>query len=39
VLGGKLMESRILYSIFAFDPQKFTKLNFIEVKNNSAIVQ
>jgi hypothetical protein len=39
VLGGKHMESRILYSIFAFDPQKFTKLNFIEVKNNSAIVQ
>jgi hypothetical protein len=39
VLAGKLMESRILYSIFAFDPTKFNKLNFIEIKSNSAIVQ
>jgi len=39
VLSGKLMESRILYSIFAFDPTVFTKLNFIEIKSNTAIVQ
>jgi hypothetical protein len=39
VLAGKIMESRILYSIFAFDPQSFDKINFIEVKSNSSIVQ
>jgi hypothetical protein len=39
VLAGKLMESRILYSIFAFDATRFRKLNFIEIKSNAAIVQ
>jgi hypothetical protein len=39
VLSGKLMESRILYSIFAFDPTTFTKLNFVDIKSNASIVQ
>jgi hypothetical protein len=39
VMSGKLMESRILYSNFAFDAQTFSKLNFLEIKNNASIVQ
>ena len=39
VLGGKIMESRILYSTFAWDAIGFEKLNFIEVKSNTSIVQ
>jgi hypothetical protein len=39
VMSGKLMESRILYSNFAFDAQTFSKLNFLEIKSNSSIVQ
>jgi len=38
-LSGKVMESRILYSTFVFDATTFDKLNFIEVKSNTAIVQ
>jgi hypothetical protein len=37
--SGKVMESRILYSTFVFDVAAFEKLNFIEVKSNTAIVQ
>lgn len=37
--SGKVMESRILYSTFVFDATTFDKLNFIEVKSNTAIVQ
>jgi hypothetical protein len=36
---GKIMESRILYSTFVFDGSSFDKLNFIEIKSNSSIVQ
>jgi hypothetical protein len=39
VMGGKLMESRILYSKFAFTAQDFEKINFIEVRSNVSIVQ
>jgi len=39
VLEGKLMESRIIYSKFAFSAQGFQKLNFVEVKSNVSIVQ
>jgi len=39
LLGGKLMESRIIYSNFAFKADGFDKLNFIEVKSNVSIVQ
>ena len=39
LLGGKLMESRIIYSNFAFNAVEFDKLNFIEVKSNTSIVQ
>ena len=39
VMAGKLMESRILYSNFAFDAQTFSKLNFLEIKSNASIVQ
>jgi hypothetical protein len=39
ILAGKLMESRIIYSKFAFSAQGFQKLNFIEVKSNVSIVQ
>ena len=39
ILAGKLMESRIIYSKFAFGAQGFQKLNFIEVKSNVSIVQ
>jgi hypothetical protein len=39
VMSGKLMESRILYSNFAFDAQTFSKLNFLEIKSNASIVQ
>jgi hypothetical protein len=39
VLSGKLMESRILYSKFVFQAQGFEKINFIEVKSNTSIVQ
>lgn len=39
VMSGKLMESRILYSNFVFDAQTFSKLNFLEIKSNSSIVQ
>lgn len=38
-LAGKIMESRIIYSTFAFDPANFDKINFIEVKSNASIVQ
>jgi hypothetical protein len=38
-MDGKLMESRIIYSKFAFDAEGFEKLNFIEVKSNVSIVQ
>ena len=39
LLAGKLMESRIIYSNFAFSAEGFDKLNFIEVKSNVSIVQ
>jgi len=39
VMGGKLMESRVLYSNFAFTAQDFEKINFIEVRSNVSIVQ
>jgi hypothetical protein len=39
VMGGKLMESRILYSNFAFKAQGFEKINFIEIRSNTSIVQ
>jgi len=39
LLAGKLMESRIIYSKFAFSAASFQKLNFIEVKSNVSIVQ
>ena len=39
ILAGKLMESRIIYSKFAFSAEGFQKLNFIEVKSNVSIVQ
>jgi hypothetical protein len=39
LLAGKLMESRIIYSNFAFSAQGFDKLNFIEIKSNVSIVQ
>jgi hypothetical protein len=39
LLAGKLMESRIIYSKFAFSAAAFQKLNFIEVKSNVSIVQ
>lgn len=39
VYAGKLMESRIIYSNFAFSAEGFEKLNFIEVKSNVSIVQ
>jgi hypothetical protein len=39
VMGGKLMESRILYSNFAFTALDFEKINFIEVRSNVSIVQ
>jgi hypothetical protein len=38
-ITGKIMESRILYSTFVFDGSTFDKLNFIEIKSNSSIVQ
>ena len=38
-MTGKIMESRILYSTFVFDPQAFEKLNFIEIKSNMSVVQ
>lgn len=39
VLNGKPMESRILILSFAWDATTFVKLNFIDVKHNTAIVQ
>jgi hypothetical protein len=39
VMGGKLMESRILYSNFAFTAEGFEKINFIEIRSNVSIVQ
>ena len=39
LLAGKLMESRIIYSKFAFSAEGFQKLNFIEIKSNVSIVQ
>lgn len=39
VMAGKLMESRVLYSNFAFTAQDFEKINFIEVRSNVSIVQ
>jgi hypothetical protein len=39
LLAGKLMESRIIYSKFAFGADGFQKLNFIEIKSNVSIVQ
>jgi hypothetical protein len=39
LLAGKLMESRIIYSNFAFNAEGFDKLNFIEIKSNVSIVQ
>ena len=39
LLAGKLMESRIIYSKFAFSAEGFDKLNFIEVRSNVSIVQ
>jgi hypothetical protein len=39
VLSGKLMESRILYSKFVFQALDFEKINFIEVRSNTSIVQ
>jgi hypothetical protein len=38
-MGGKLMESRILYSNFAFTAEGFEKINFIEIRSNVSIVQ
>jgi hypothetical protein len=39
VMAGKLMESRILYSNFAFNAEAFEKINFIEIRSNVSIVQ
>jgi hypothetical protein len=39
LMAGKLMESRIIYSKFAWNAEGFQKLNFIEVKSNISIVQ
>jgi hypothetical protein len=39
VMNGKIMESRILISTFAWDANSFVKLNYIEVKSNKSIVQ
>lgn len=39
ILTGKIMESRIIYSKFAFDASTFVKLNFVEIKGNNSIVQ
>ena len=39
VMAGKLMESRILYSNFAFTAEGFEKINFIEIRSNVSIVQ
>ncbi len=39
VLDGKIMESKILYSNFVFDPQTFDKINFIEIRSTPSIVQ
>jgi hypothetical protein len=39
VMNGKIMESRILISTFAWDATNFDKLNYIEVKSNKSIVQ
>ena len=39
LLAGKIMESRIIYSTFAFDANTFVKLNFVEIKGNTSIVQ
>lgn len=39
VMDGKVMESRILYSTFAWEPTLFEKINFIEVRSNTSIVQ
>lgn len=39
VMNGKIMESRILISTFAWDATDFDKLNYIEVKSNKSIVQ
>ncbi len=38
-MDGKVMESRILYSTFVFDANDFDKLNFIEIKSNTAVTQ
>lgn len=39
IMDGKIMESRILISTFAWDANSFGKLNYIEVKSNKSIVQ
>jgi hypothetical protein len=39
IMNGKIMESRILISTFAWDANSFVKLNYIEVKSNKSIVQ
>jgi hypothetical protein len=38
-MDGKVIESRILYSTFVFDANDFDKLNFIEIKSNTAVTQ
>jgi hypothetical protein len=39
LLNGKIMESRILISTFAFDPTNFDKINYIEVKATRSPTQ
>ena len=39
ILNGKVMESRILYTNFTFDPTDFDKLNYIEVKATRSPTQ
>jgi len=39
VMNGKPMESRILISTFAWDPNDFVRLNYIQINSNISIIQ
>lgn len=39
IMNGKIMESRILITTFAFDASSFDGINYIEVISNKSIVQ
>lgn len=39
VMNGKIMESRILITTFAWDANTFGKVNYIQVQSNKSIVQ